>query len=126
MTFTNGVSTTPLSATLYAAGVNSVTATTTLPSVAGVDSITVAPAVPNKLAFTPATPGPGTAGSSIPNVAVSVEDTYGNVVTSASGGSVTPDHSVRSTSFGFTSGAAHGGRQWWCGDVPNLVLNTVG
>ena len=46
----------------------------------------IAPATTNdQLVFTPATPGPGTAGSAIPNVAVSVEDTYGNVVSSASG-----------------------------------------
>ena len=87
MSFTNGVSTTSLSATIYAAGTNSLTATSS--SVVGVDLITVTPAGPAKLAFTPATPGPGIAGSSIPNVAVSVEDTYGNVVTSASSGSVT-------------------------------------
>jgi type II secretory pathway pseudopilin PulG len=123
VSFTNGVSTTALSATLDAAGLNTFTATSSLPSVAGVGSITVAPAGPNKLAFIPSTPGPGTAGSSIPNVAVAVEDTYGNVVTSASSGSITP---TETGPAGFASGAAPVAVSGGMATFSNLVLNTAG
>jgi type II secretory pathway pseudopilin PulG len=125
VSFTNGVSTTTLSVTLYAAGVNTLTAASILPSVSGSGSITVAPSAPVKLGFVPTTPGPGTAGSAIPNVAVAVEDTYGNVVTSASGGLVTATiHS--GPQAGFSSGASQVAVTSGLATFPNLVLNAAG
>ena len=123
VSFTNGVSTTALSATLDAAGSNPLSATSG--SVTGVDTITVAPAASSKLAFTPATPGPGTAGSPIPSVAVSVEDPYGNV-TSASSGSVTVSIQAGGPQASFTSGAAPVAVSSGMASFTSLVVNTSG
>ncbi|MGD0220411.1 MAG: hypothetical protein ABSC73_08160, partial [Acidimicrobiales bacterium] len=94
---------------------------TTHTSVAPVPTISAA----SQLAFTPATPGPGVAGSAIPSVAVSVEDSYGNVVTSASGSVVLSIHSG-SPQSSFTSGTTTVALSSGVANFTNLVVNTAG
>jgi hypothetical protein len=102
---------------------------------AGGSSLTAAPAssavsivagTASKIAFTPAMPGPGVHGSAIPGVAVSVEDTNGNVVTTALGSVVmsiksgSPQSSFNSgstTTVTLSSGVAN---------FTNLVVTSTG
>ena len=77
------------------------------------------------LVFTPAAPGPGTAGSPIPNVSVSVEDNYGNVVTTASG-SVVVSIKSGSPQADFTSGNTTVPLSSGVANFTNLVVNTSG
>jgi len=116
------------SATLKTAGSKSITATDAgTSSITGAQTaITVNPAGASKLAFTPAAPGPGTAGSSIPNVAVSVEDTYSNVVTSLNSGSVTMSIKTGSPQVSFTSGTTSATVASGVASFANLVVNTSG
>ncbi len=88
-------------------------------------SVTITPAAANQLAFTPATPGPGTVGSAIPSVAVSVEDQYGNVVTTASG-SVVMSIKSGSPQSSFTSGTTTVSVASGIATFSNLVVHTAG
>jgi hypothetical protein len=81
---------------------------------------------PARLAFTPATPGPGTAGEAIPNVAVSVEDSAGNVVTSQSSGSVTISIESGGPQSSFTSGTTTASVSKGVASFTNLVVDTSG
>jgi hypothetical protein len=89
-------------------------------------SITVAAGAANKLAFTPATPGPGTAGSSIPSVAVSVEDAYGNVVTGQNSGSITISVHSGSPQSSFTTGITPVNVTGGEATFSDLVVDTAG
>jgi type II secretory pathway pseudopilin PulG len=90
-------------------------------------TFTVTAAAATQIAFSTVPPGPGVAGSAIPNVAVQVEDTFGNVVTSATGsvsisiptGNGSPQTSFNSTS---TTVALSGG----VATFSNLVVDTSG
>ena len=113
--------------TINQAGTYTLTATdTSLPptsqTVTTVSSFTVVAGPATQLAFTSATPGPGTAGAAIPNVVVQAEDAYGNVATTASG-------SVAMTIQGgttFTSGTTTVALSNGVGTFSNLVMNTSG
>ncbi len=89
------------------------------------NSVTVNPGPASQLAFTPATPGPGMAGNPIPSVAVSAEDTYGNVATSASG-SVVMSIASGSPQSGFNSGATTVSLSSGVASFTNLVVDTSG
>src|ERR1019366_618787 len=67
----------------------------------------------------------GTAGSSIPNVVVQVDDTYGNVVTTASG-SVTMSIKAGGPQASFTSGTITAAVSAGVATFSNLVVNTPG
>ena len=82
VSFTNGVSTTALSATLYAAGANTLTVSSTLPTVSGSNTITVNVAAAST--FTVPTPGAQTAGTAF-NETITAKDAYGNVATGYTG-----------------------------------------
>jgi hypothetical protein len=79
-----------------------------------------------QLGFTPATPGPGTAGVSIQSVAVSVEDSFGNVVTTQNTGSVTISIKSGSPQTSFTSGTTTKSVSGGVATFTNLVVNTSG
>jgi hypothetical protein len=81
-------------------GVPTITASGSLVSATQFETIN--PATANKLAFNPATPGPGVAGTAIPNVTVQVLDSFGNVATSANG---SVGVSINSGAGTFTSGS---------------------
>jgi hypothetical protein len=86
-------------------------------------NITAAPA--SQLVFSPVAPGPGTAGSAIPNVAVKVEDSSGNVVTTVSG-SVTVAIQSGSAQSSFTSGTTTVTVSNGVATFSNLIVNTAG
>ena len=88
-------------------------------------SFTVTAAPASQLVFSPATAGPGVAGTAIPSVSVQVEDTFGNLVTNASG-SVALSIKTGSPQSGFTSGTATVGVVSGVASFSNLVLNTSG
>jgi hypothetical protein len=114
--------------TLYDSQSTMLTASqTTWPvTVAGTSSaFTVSPAAAVKLAFSPAAPGPGSVASAIPNVAVQVEDTYGNVVTTA-GGSVTMTIHSGSPQTSFSSGTGTVALSSGVATFSSLVVNTAG
>jgi hypothetical protein len=109
--------------TLTAAPTNTGTGISTS---AASNSFNVTAAGATQLAFTPATPGPGTAGSSIPSVAVSVEDTFGNVVTGQNTGSVGISIKTGSPQSSFTSGTTTKTVASGVASFTNLIVNTSG
>ena len=119
----------PSSATFktVAGGAKTLTATDTVTgTITGSEpGISVTPAAATQLAFTPASPGPVAAGSTIPNVAVSVEDAYGNVVTAATG-SVVMSIKSGSPQSSFTSGTLTIPLSSGVATFPNLVVDTAG
>jgi Tfp pilus assembly protein PilV len=109
---------------LYNAQATSLTATQG--SVSGSSgTFAVTPAAASKLAFNPAAPGPGSAGSVIPNVAVQVLDTYGNLTT-VSSGSVTMTIKSGGPQTTFSSGTAAISVSAGTATFSNLVVNTAG
>ena len=110
---------------LKTAGTQTITATDPGQGVSTSVTITVGAAAATQLAFNPATPGPGTAGSSIPNVAVQVEDNFGNVVTTASG-SVIMSIKSGSPQSSFTSGTTTVSVSSGVANFTNLVVDTLG
>ena len=103
--------------------VNSVTNLPLTPALSS--SFVVSPAPATQLVFNPTTPGPGTAGIAIPSVAVQVEDSLGNVVTTATG-SVTVTIKTGSPQSGFTSGTSTVNVTNGVATFSNLVVNTSG
>ena len=95
-----------------------------LPSITS-NSFAVLPASPAQLVFTPVNPGPGIAGSPIPNLSVQVEDSFGNLVTSATG-AVTLSVNSGSAQSGFTSGTASVTVSGGTATFTSLVLDTAG
>jgi hypothetical protein len=88
-------------------------------------SLTNGPGAAAQLAFTPSIPGPGTAGEAIPNLAVSVEDSFGNVVSSQNTGTVSI--SIKSgPQASFSSGTTAAGVSKGVASFTNLVLDTTG
>ena len=107
VSFSGGVSTTSLSATLYDAGSNTLTATDNS-SKTGSATITVAPTSPNQLVYTTQPPATGTAGSALTNFKVAIEDTYNNVETTGNTGAtdtVTLSLATKPTGGAFNSGS---------------------
>lgn len=84
------------------------------------------PGAASRLAFTPSTPGPGIAGESIPNVAVSVEDSFGNVVSSQGSGSVSISIKAGSAQGSFASGTTTASVSKGVASFTNLVVDTSG
>ena len=82
VSFTNGLSTTALSVTLYDAASNTLTASASSPSVSGSGTITVSPL--GASGFTVANPGTQTAGVAFSET-ITAHDTYGNVATGYAG-----------------------------------------
>jgi hypothetical protein len=136
-TFANGTrTTTATTAANGQASASAFTANTTAgaytvsASVSGVSatasfSLTNNPGTATRLAFTPSTPGPGIAGEAIPSVAVSVEDSFGNVVSSQNTGSVSI--SIKSgPQASFNSGTTTVGVSKGVASFTNLVLDTTG
>jgi large repetitive protein len=123
VSFTAGVGT--ASITLVNAQSTSLTATQS--GVTGSSgSFTVVPApTNNKLVFSPVTPGPGTSGTAIPNLAVQLQDTYGNLMTAATG-SVTMSIKAGSAQSTFTSGTPSVGLIGGTATFTNLVVATSG
>ena len=82
---------------------------------------------PSQIAFTPTTLGPGTAGTAVPNIAVSVEDSSGHVVTSQNTGSIAMTIATGPAGGAFTGGSTttvnvtNG-----VASFTNLVLDTAG
>ena len=93
---------------------------------AGTQPETISAGAATKLGFSPTTPGPGTAGSAIPSVLVQVQDTFGNVVTTANSGSVTLSIASGSAQSSFTSGTTSVGVTSGVASFTNLVVNTAG
>ena len=117
----NGV-TFNLTGTTYALTAKDTTTNVTAPNS---NTFTVqASGLNDMLVFTPTALGAGTAGSSIPNVAVSVEDTYGNVVTTATGSVVMSINSGPQSSF--TSGTTSVPLSSGVANFTNLVVDTSG
>jgi type II secretory pathway pseudopilin PulG len=117
------------SATLYygdtKAGTPLLTASATGLS-AGTQPETISAAAAAKLGFSPGAPGPGTAGSAIPSVLVQVQDSFGNVVTTANSGSVTLSIATGSAQSSLTSGTTSVGLSSGAASFPNLIVNTAG
>jgi hypothetical protein len=109
VSFTNGVSTTTLSATLFAAGSNSLTATATSPSLTGTATISVSPAGADHFKVT--APASATAGSAFNTVTLTAQDPYNNTATGYANGNHTIAWSGASTSPG--------------GNAPNYPTSTV-
>jgi hypothetical protein len=86
--------------------------------------ISAGPAV--KLVFNPVSPGPGSAGSSISNVVVQLQDSFGNLVTSANTGSVTLSIKSGSAQSSFNSGNSSMAVSSGVASFTNLVVNTPG
>jgi hypothetical protein len=127
VTFTNGVASPSSTFTAYAAGSNTLTATDgSATSVTGSVTFTLGAAANSKLVFTPSTPGPATAGSSIANVAVSVEDAYSNVETTLNTGSVVMSIKSGSPQSTFTSGTTTVSVSSGVASFANLVVDTSG
>ena len=125
--FTSGVAAPASTFTAFAAGSNTLTATDSHAStVTGSATFTLSPTLAGQLAFTSVTPGPGTAGSAIPDVAVSVEDSYGNVETSLNSGSVTMSIKSGSPQASFTSGTTTVAVASGVASFTNLVVDTAG
>ena len=82
VSFTNGVSTTALSVTLYDAAPNTLTASATSPTISGSGTITVSPTAAT--GFTLANPGTQTAGTAFSET-ITAHDAYGNVATGYAG-----------------------------------------
>ncbi len=81
--FANGVSTTTLTATLFAAGSNSLTATASSPSVTGTAAISVSAAAADH--FTVTAPATATAGTAFSTVTLTAKDAYNNTATGYTG-----------------------------------------
>jgi hypothetical protein len=124
---TSGTGTFSATFKTVAGGTKTLTATDTVTgTIAGSESgISVTAGTATQLVFTPATPGPGSAGSPIPNASVSVEDAYGNVVTSASG-SVVISIKSGSPQSSFTSGTTTVVLSSGVANFSNLVVITPG
>jgi type II secretory pathway pseudopilin PulG len=86
--------------------------------------ISAGPAV--KLVFNPVSPGPGSAGSSISNVVVQAQDSFGNLVTSANTGSVTLSIKSGSAQSSLSSGTSSMALSSGVASFTNLVVNTPG
>ena len=119
-TFSNLILNTSGTYTFVATPVNINGVTTAITS-----AVTINPAAASKLVFTPAAPGPGSVASAIPNVAVQVEDPYGNFVTSTSG-SVTVTIKSGSPQSSFNSGTGTVALSGGVATFSNLVVNTAG
>ena len=98
VSFTNGVSTTTLSATLFAAGSNSLTATATSPSLTGTATINVDPAAADHFRVT--APATVTAGTAFNTVTLTAQDPYNNTATGYANGNHAITWSGASTSPG--------------------------
>ena len=98
VSFTNGVSTTTLSATLFAAGSNSLTATATSPSLAGTATIDVSAAAAHHFKVT--APAIATAGTAFNTVTLTAQDLYNNTATGYANGNHAITWSGASTSPG--------------------------
>ncbi len=130
VSFTNGVSTTALSATLDDAGPNTLTATSA--GISGSANITVSPAAANKVVYNPEPPTTGTAGGTLASFGVSVEDSFGNIETTGNTGStdtITLSLATKPTGGAFNSAtntytnvAAVNGTATFAG----VVFNTAG
>ena len=83
VSFNNGVSTTTLAATLFAAGSNNLTATASSPSLTGTATISVAPAAADHFRVT--APASATAGTSFNTVVLTAQDAYNNTATGYGG-----------------------------------------
>ena len=129
VSFNGGVSTTSLSATLYDAGSNTLTATDSS-SKTGSATIAVVPTSPNQLVYTTQPPATGTAGSALTNFKVAVEDTYNNIETTGNTGAgdtitlsvASGPGSFNSTSLTYTNVAASNGTATFSG----IYLDTAG
>jgi type II secretory pathway pseudopilin PulG len=86
--------------------------------------INAGPAV--KLAFNPSSPNPGSAGSPIAGVSVQVQDSFGNVVTTASNGTVALSIKSGSAQAAFTSGTSSLVVNGGVANFTSLVVNTPG
>ena len=109
VSFTNGVSTTTLSATLFAAGSNNLTATASSPSLTGTATISVSPAAADHFKVT--APATATAGTAFNTVTLTAQDAYNNTATGYANGNHTITWSGASTSPG--------------GNAPNYPTSTV-
>ena len=98
VSFTNGVSTTTLSATLFAAGSNSLTATATSPSLTGTATINVSAAAADHFKVT--APATATAGTAFNTVTLTAQDLYNNTATGYANGNHAITWSGASTSPG--------------------------
>jgi hypothetical protein len=98
-------------------------AVTLTPATSGAFNIGASPVT--QLVFNPGTPGPGTAGSALPNVTVQAEDAYGDLST-ATTGSVTVGVQSGSPQTGFSSGTATVALTHGVATFSSLVLNTSG
>lgn len=88
-------------------------------------SLTNVAGSPTQIAFTPATPGPGVAGEAIQNVAVSVKDSFGNVVGAQETGSISL--SIKSgPQASFNSGTTIVNVAKGLASFTSLVLDTAG
>ncbi len=109
VSFTSGVSTTTLSATLFAAGSNNLTATASSPSLTGTATISVSPAAADHFRVT--APASATAGTAFNTVTLTAQDPYNNTATGYADGNHTITWSGASTSPG--------------GNAPNYPTSTV-
>jgi hypothetical protein len=101
--------------------------TATQGTVAGTSTtFTVVSGSPNKLVFSPAAPGPGTVTGVIPHVAVQVQDTYNNPITTAVGGSITLGIKSGGPQATFTSGTTSASPSGGVATFSNLVVATAG
>ncbi len=108
------------------AGTYTITATDNYGALTATSSaFTVAPSQPTQLVFSTPSPGPGTAGSPIPNVGVQIEDAFGNVVPSASG-STTMGILSGSPQSTFSSGTTAVPLSSGVSTFPNLVVDKSG
>jgi hypothetical protein len=127
VTFAGGMASPGTTVTARAAGSNTLTATDSgATAVTGSVTFTVLAAAAENLAFTPATPGPGTPGSPIPEVAVAVRDAFGNLVSSQNTGSITMTIKPGSPQASFTSGTTTVIPVNGVAAFTNLVVNAAG
>jgi type II secretory pathway pseudopilin PulG len=85
---------------------------------------TISAGLATQLVFNPLSPGPGAAGSAIPNVTVKAEDSYGNIVTTNSD---TVNMSIGSgPQTTFSSGATAGTMSSGSATFSNLVVDAAG
>jgi hypothetical protein len=87
---------------------------------------TVTAGAPGSIAFAPTIPGPGKVNTALPNVAVAVEDSFGNVVTAQSTGTVTLAIASGSPQASFTSGTTTVGITNGVATFTNLIVDKSG
>ncbi len=85
---------------------------------------TVTAGAASQLVFNPASPGPAVAGSAIPNVSAQVQDSFGNVVTTATGSVTLSIASGPQSSF--TSGTTTVSLSGGIANFSNLIVNKAG